>query len=126
MAAGLKNLAGLVESQMKAEESFFEFSYDLSTQSSATPCVVEISSTLGPEICLQGKYEEAEALYLRATDICEETLGSEHPFVATILSNMAVMMNKQVRAGQIFPDIYGTRVARTPIATFVLCSRILD
>ena len=56
MAAGLKNLAGLVESQMKAEESFVEyFSYDLSTQRWATPCVVEISSTLGPEICLTGQ-----------------------------------------------------------------------
>ena len=54
------------------------------------------------------------------------TLGSEHPFVSGILSSRAEMMMEQVRAGQIFPDISGTRVARTPIATFVLCSRILD
>ena len=54
------------------------------------------------------------------------TLGSEHPRVADILSNRVVMMIEQVRVGQIFPDISGTRVARTPIAVFVLCSRNLD
>ena len=54
------------------------------------------------------------------------TLGSEHPLMATILNNRVVTMMEQVRAGQIFPDVSGTRVVRTPIATFVLCSRILD
>ena len=39
----------------------------------------------------QGKYEEALAHYLRALKIYEKQLGAEHPDVATILNNLAIL-----------------------------------
>ncbi|WP_103126915.1 CHAT domain-containing protein, partial [Nostoc cycadae] len=39
----------------------------------------------------QGKYEQAEPLYLRALTINEKVLGKEHPLVATSLNNFAFL-----------------------------------
>ena len=35
----------------------------------------------------QGKYEQAEPLYMRALSICEQQLGAEHPHTQIILGN---------------------------------------
>ncbi len=43
----------------------------------------------------QGKYREAEPLYRRALHIREQTLGSEHPDVATLLNNLAGLYGAQ-------------------------------
>ncbi|HLG77550.1 MAG TPA: tetratricopeptide repeat protein, partial [Ktedonobacteraceae bacterium] len=43
----------------------------------------------------QGKYEEAEPLYLRALAICEQVLGSEHPDTAMSLNNLAALYYHQ-------------------------------
>ena len=45
----------------------------------------------------QGHYVEAEVLYLRAIGILEQTLGPEHPSLATALNNLAVVYLKQGR-----------------------------
>ncbi|CAN0601310.1 unnamed protein product, partial [Ectocarpus sp. 12 AP-2014] len=37
----------------------------------------------------QGKYDEADPLYLRAIEIGEKTLGPDHPDLATRLNNRA-------------------------------------
>lgn len=47
---------------------------------------------------MQGKYEEAGGLYLRATEILEKALGSDHPEVAQSLSNRGIMLDTQVIA----------------------------
>lgn len=45
----------------------------------------------------QGRYSEAEPLYLRALAIREKALGPEHPNVATSLNNLAELYGKQGR-----------------------------
>lgn len=45
----------------------------------------------------QGKYAEAEPLYMRTQEIVEKSLGPDHPDVATIVSNRAELMKQQVR-----------------------------
>ena len=46
---------------------------------------------------IQGKYEEAEALYERCQAIQEKTLGPEHPSYAATLHSRAGLLEKQVR-----------------------------
>lgn len=53
---------------------------------------------------LQGKYVEADPLYLRAIEIGEKTLGPEHPDLATRLNNRAELLKAQVSAVRIFQD----------------------
>lgn len=53
-----------------------------------------VTLTLPPEV--QGKYTEAAPLYERATEIREKALGPEHPAVATVLNNRAVLSYRQV------------------------------
>jgi tetratricopeptide (TPR) repeat protein len=43
----------------------------------------------------QGKYEEAEPLYLRSLAILEKQLGENHPNVATSLNNLAALYKTQ-------------------------------
>ncbi len=43
----------------------------------------------------QGKYNEAEPLYLRSLSIREKQLGENHPTVATSLNNLALLYNAQ-------------------------------
>ncbi|CAN0212696.1 unnamed protein product [Ectocarpus sp. 6 AP-2014] len=43
----------------------------------------------------QGKYEEAEPLYVRSLAINEKALGRDHPAVATILNNLAGLLHSQ-------------------------------
>ena len=45
---------------------------------------------------LQGKYSEAEPLYLRSLEIWERQLGADHPYVAQSLLNLAaISLNTQ-------------------------------
>jgi tetratricopeptide (TPR) repeat protein len=46
----------------------------------------------------QGKYNEAEPLYLRAIQICEQVLGSEHPNTVTVKGNYALL--REVMSGE--------------------------
>ncbi|MFN8967779.1 MAG: tetratricopeptide repeat protein, partial [Pseudanabaena sp.] len=39
----------------------------------------------------QGKYNEAEPFYLRAIQILEKVLGSEHPNTVTVRQNYEIM-----------------------------------
>ncbi|CAN0505877.1 unnamed protein product, partial [Ectocarpus sp. 12 AP-2014] len=45
----------------------------------------------------QGKYDEAEPLYIRAIAIREKALGPDHPDVASCLNNLAGLRQSQVR-----------------------------
>lgn len=55
-------------------------------------------------VILQGKYTEAESLYVRALNIGERTLGSDHPEFARWLVNRASSLEKQVRPCSTFQD----------------------
>ncbi|CAM9312832.1 unnamed protein product, partial [Laminaria digitata] len=43
----------------------------------------------------QGKYAEAEPLYLRAVEINEKTLGPDHSSTATLLTKLAELFEAQ-------------------------------
>lgn len=53
-------------------------------------------------ILAQGKFSEAELLYKQSLGILEKMLGTENLDVAAILSNMAGLLEKQVRGFIIF------------------------
>lgn len=60
--------------------------------------ISHIRNCLGVFWSLQGKYAEAEPLYERALVIRENALGPDHPDVAMVLNNQAVLMNAQASA----------------------------
>lgn len=45
----------------------------------------------------QGNYKEAKALIKRSLDIGRRVLGPDHPDYATGLTNLAMLLQKQVR-----------------------------
>lgn len=49
----------------------------------------------------QGKYKEAEPLYLRAISIKETTLGEDHPNVSTGLHNLATLLEEKVVCAEV-------------------------
>ncbi len=51
----------------------------------------------------QGRYSEAEPLYLKALDILQRQLGDDHPNVATSLNNLAGLHNSQGRYSEAEP-----------------------
>ena len=51
----------------------------------------------------QGKYAQAEPLYLRALAIWEKALGPEHPDVAQSLNNLAALYDNQGKYAQAEP-----------------------
>ena len=50
-----------------------------------------------PPPCMQGKSEEALPLFTRSREIFEKVLGQDHPNVATLLNNEALLLKKMVR-----------------------------
>lgn len=54
------------------------------------------SLTISTLIDVQGKYKEAHSFYARAIKIGRETLGDDHPHVATMLGGWAALLAKQV------------------------------
>lgn len=53
----------------------------------------------------QGNHEEAERLYRRALAIDEKVYGRDHPEVATVLHNIAVLLDTQVRFKRSFLEL---------------------
>ena len=54
---------------------------------------------------LQGKYSEAEPLYLRSLEIRERQLGADHPDVAQSLNNLAALYHNTQRHPQALQSI---------------------
>lgn len=48
----------------------------------------------------QGFQGEADELYIRAFEIGEKAIGTDHPDLAAILNNMAALLQKEVRRCQ--------------------------
>jgi tetratricopeptide (TPR) repeat protein len=51
----------------------------------------------------QGRYDQAEPLYLQALELWKRLLGEDHPHVATSLNNLAVLYDSQGRYDQAKP-----------------------
>ena len=51
----------------------------------------------------QGRYEEAEPLYLQALELYKRLLGDHHPHVATSLNNLAGLYDAQGRYNEAEP-----------------------
>ncbi|WP_146141165.1 tetratricopeptide repeat protein [Stenomitos frigidus] len=51
----------------------------------------------------QGRYAEAESLYMRSLQIYEQQLGEDHPYVATSLNNLAGLYELQGRYAEAEP-----------------------
>jgi tetratricopeptide (TPR) repeat protein len=51
----------------------------------------------------QGRYSDAEPLFLRALEIGEQQLGNDHPAVATWLNNLATLYSDQERYSEAEP-----------------------
>ena len=69
--------------------------------------------------CVQGKYAEADPLFVRAIEIGEKALGPDHPNVATMLSGRAGFLASQVRAARIFQE-FGSWGSRSSMVVSVL------
>lgn len=50
----------------------------------------------------QGKYTEADPLYLRAIEVAEKMLGRDHPYLATSFNNRAELLRAQARVKRRF------------------------
>ena len=52
---------------------------------------------------IQGKYKQAEPLYIQALELRKQLLGENHPDTATSLNNLAQLYNNQGRYEQAEP-----------------------
>jgi tetratricopeptide (TPR) repeat protein len=59
------------------------------------PEAVQLLNHVGDYLKQRAQYEEAEPLYQRASLICEQQLGSEHPTTADSLNNLANLYHHQ-------------------------------
>jgi hypothetical protein len=48
----------------------------------------------------QGRYSEAEPLYVRSVSICFQSLGQDHPHTQTVLGNFATCLSQALQNGQ--------------------------
>ena len=60
---------------------------------------------------LQGKFAEAEPLFMRCQRIQEKALGDNHPSLATTLSNRALLLEDQV-------NVVGTTLEHNQLLLF--------
>jgi len=51
----------------------------------------------------QGRYGEAEPLYIKALKLCKKVLGREHPDTIRSMNNLAGLYNVQGRYGEAEP-----------------------
>lgn len=64
---------------------------------------------------LQGKYDEAGPLNIRAMEIAEKVIGPEHPTFARTLNNRAILLVKQVRNCGSFQKAVKSVVSRVDV-----------
>lgn len=58
----------------------------------------QINLAISFPVTFQGKFEEAEPLFIRLLAIDEKVHGPDHPEVSTDLNNLAALLKVQVRA----------------------------
>lgn len=91
-AISLNNLAGLLEKKVRDDAlAYFASAFTTGV------CEPRRSRQRRLAAARQGKYAEAEPLYVRAMEITEETFGKNHPEYCSRLNNLAQVMHFQVR-----------------------------
>ena len=68
-----------------------------------SPYIAESFNNLAGLYHNQGRYDDAEPLYLQALDMRKKLLGDEHPDVASSLSNLAGLYHLQGRYDEAEP-----------------------
>ena len=101
MAAGLNNLARLLQAQGKLDEATPLFKESLAIRKKVFgdehPDVGESLNNIALVLQAQSKYDEATPLYKESLAIKKKVLGEEHPSVATGLNNLAELLKSQAR-----------------------------
>lgn len=90
VAQSFNNRATLLESQVGSIRIFLEVSQGRHCSIISSWWTADNT----PLLAAQGKYSEADLLYLRAIEIGEKALGPDHPDLATWLSNRALVLLK--------------------------------
>ena len=85
------------ERELALAEQYFNRAIVLQTQFQQQDALANSLNNLALLYRLQGRYNDAEPLYLQSLDIRKRQLGDDHPDVATSLNNLALLYKKQGR-----------------------------
>jgi len=97
--------SGLAHSHSREQQLAFQAykkAIDLQTEKDSVELATDLNN-LASLYRAQGRYSEAEPLYLRSLSIYEQQLGQNHPDVATSLSNLANLYQSQGRYSEAEP-----------------------
>ncbi len=87
----------------RAEKYFLEALSEAENSGASEELLAASLNNLAAVYRAQGKYAQAEPLYLRALGIYETALGPEHPDVATSINNMAALYHSQGKYAEAEP-----------------------
>ena len=85
------------ERELALAEQYFNRAIVLQTQFQQQDALANSLNNLAELYESQGRYNDAEPLYLQSLDISKRQLGDDHPFVASSLNNLAVLYRSQGR-----------------------------
>ncbi|MBO1047233.1 MAG: tetratricopeptide repeat protein [Dolichospermum sp. DEX182a] len=85
------------ERELALAEQYFNRAIVLQTQFQQQDALANSLNNLALLYRLQGRYNDAEPLYLQSLDIRKRQLGDDHPDVATSLNNLALLYRLQGR-----------------------------
>ncbi|WP_414621138.1 tetratricopeptide repeat protein [Calothrix sp. CCY 0018] len=55
----------------------------------------------------QGRYEQAEPLYIQALKICEQILGTKHPNTKKTRDNLEIMQREKNKKNPLWKKLFG-------------------
>ncbi|UUO17420.1 tetratricopeptide repeat protein [Dolichospermum heterosporum] len=85
------------ERELALAEKYFNRAIVLQTQFQQQDALASSLNDLAGLYESQGRYNDAEPLYLQSLDIWKRQLGDDHPSVATSLNNLALLYRSQGR-----------------------------
>ena len=84
------------EHELTLAEDYLKKAIELQTQFKQN-AVASSLNNLAELYRFQGRYKEAESLYLQVLELCQRLLGDNHPFVAASFNNLALLYRFQGR-----------------------------
>jgi tetratricopeptide (TPR) repeat protein len=85
------------EQELTLAEQYFNQAIVLQTEFQQQDAVANSLNNLAALYSSQGRYNDAEPLFLQSLDIYKRQLGNDHPHVATSLNNLAELYKSQGR-----------------------------